>query len=72
MEHFKSLNLTTIMHFALIFLKLFLKPFHSSYTGSDKKKDGMKHDTRKTRLWCKEKGMRFFPFVRRNLSTRIL
>jgi len=72
MEHFKGTNLFTIMHFALIFLKLFLIQFPSSYTGSNKENDDMEHDTRKIRLWCKEKGMRLFPFVRRKLSTRIL
>jgi len=58
--------------FALNFLKLLLIPFPPSYTGSHKKKDDIQHDTRKIRLWCKEKGMRFFPFVGKKLSTRIL
>jgi len=59
-------------HSALIFLKLFLIQFPSSYIGSNKENDDMQHDTRKIRLWCKEKEMRFFPFVRRKLSMRIL
>jgi hypothetical protein len=39
----------TITHFALIFLKLFLKLFPLSYIGSNKKNDDMKLDTRKIR-----------------------
>jgi len=72
MEHLKCTNLFSIMHFELVFLKLLLLPFTSSYTGSNKKNDHMEHDTRKIRLWCKEKGMRFFPFACRKLATRIL